>query len=218
MSFVEFDSNNTLIKTILEEIDVITSKLDRRADQIINTYSPTKVNSRLRAMSPEIKNLRNRTIDLIKDGESVLNRMSKFQTDDRSKYSVKDWMKNLNNENDLRRVLVELRNKLAEHIEFLKSYYPTTSYQEQYVYPPANRDKSRDTVKRNINIKRKGSPPARSPQMGLRNGANNNTQERFAKVEGQLEDILNRLNQINRPPLLPPSPGPHQVNILRPRN
>ena len=126
ISFVEFDSSNALIRTILEEIDMITGKLDRRADQIINTYSPGKVKSRLRAMSPEIKNLRRRTIDLIKDGESVLNRMSRFDTDDRSKYSVKDWMKNLNNENDLRRVLIDLRNKLRSHMEFLQSYYPPT--------------------------------------------------------------------------------------------
>lgn len=147
MSFVEFDSSNALIRTILEEIDMITSKLDRRADQIINTYSPGKVNSRLRAMSPEIKNLRRRTIDLIKDGESVLCRMSKFDTDDRSKYSVKDWMKNLNNEHDLRRVLIDLRNKLRHHVDFLKSYYPP-QYEEQN--SPNRRNKSRDTIKRTL--------------------------------------------------------------------
>lgn len=76
----------------------------------------------MRAMSPEIKNLRKKTIDLIRDGESVLERMSRFKTDDRSKYSVSEWVRNLNSEKDLRTVLLELRTRLRGHVEFLKSY------------------------------------------------------------------------------------------------
>lgn len=90
MSFVEFDSNNAVIKTILEEIDLILTKLDLRANQIAKNYSPQKVDSRLRAMSPEIKNLRRKTIDLVRDGETVLERMSRFKTDDHSKYNVQE--------------------------------------------------------------------------------------------------------------------------------
>lgn len=185
MSFVEFDSSNALIRTILDEIDMITEKLDRRADQIINTYSPGKVNSRLRAMSPEIKNLRRRTIDLIKDGENVLNKMSRFETDDRSKYSVKDWMKNLNNETDLRRVLIDLRKKLRQHTDFLQSYFIPEVEQSR------SRNKSRDTIKRTM---RKTNSKSKSP-----NARRRNTQERFEKVEGQLKDILEKLSYINKP-------------------
>jgi hypothetical protein len=94
-------------------------------------------------MSPEIKNLRKRTVDLIKDGENVLERMSRFKTDDRSKYSVSEWVKNLNSEKDLRRVLMELKSRLRDHMEFLKSYHPPNHEFELHI-----RQKSRDTIKR----------------------------------------------------------------------
>jgi len=48
--------------------------------------------------------------------------MSRFKTDDHSKYNVQEWIKNLNSEQDLRRVLSELRARLRDHVEFLKSY------------------------------------------------------------------------------------------------
>ena len=187
MSFVEFDSNNAVIKTILEEIDLIMTKLDLRANQIARNYSPQKVESRLRAMSPEIKNLRRKTIDLVRDGETVLERMSRFKTDDRSKYNVQEWVKNLNSEKDLRKVLLELRTRLRDHIKFLKSHYPQNHNCEHQL-----RQRSRETVKRPF-ITRRVSP-LMTPNHNRRN-----TQERFERVEGQLKEILQRLGQINKP-------------------
>lgn len=189
ISFVEFDSCNTLIKGLVREIDTIVERLNKRAERIYINYSPSKFSSRLRAESPEIRNLRKKTIDLVRDGEGVLKRLSLYEERRGSKYSVKSWMHNLNNEGDLRRVLTELRTRLKEYIRFLRSIVEEKqerSWSQNRENRGKSASKSREKVRR---------VPETYSEYKRRKAA-----VKFEKVELQLKKILSRLNEFKEEP------------------
>lgn len=171
MSFVEFDSTSTLIKSLIREIDSIIKKLNKRAERIYKNYSPSKYSSRLRAESPEIRGLRKRTVGLVKDGEGLLHRLARYGKDSKNKKLYKSWMNNLKTESDLRMVLTDIRAKLKMYLVKIRGLVNQNGRKSS---------KSRETVKI--------IPDTYSEYKKKK------AQGKFEKVEEQLKNILTKLN------------------------
>ena len=197
MSFVEFDSSYSLIKSIVKEIDSIVGRLDTRADKIRRTYDTSKQRSKLRAESPEIKSLRKRTVELLQDGEELLARVARMKDEPGAQESVIDQVKslnNLNNESDLRKVLILLRKKLRIYIEFLRNLLPKEPRNVS-----RNQSKSRETLKKGPGrpVSRRVEKSEKRANLGRRGRERQlKTSEKFERVETQLNSILDKLNHM----------------------
>jgi hypothetical protein len=111
--------------------------------------------------------LRKKTIELVKDGEKVL---AKLSIDDQHKQDsdLKPWMCELRNETDLRKILKSMRKKLSIYLDYAQRYIPIS-------------DRKRRTPK-------KGKSPRQ-----LRK----ETFKKFEKVESQLKSIMNQLSDFH---------------------
>ena len=118
LSFVEFDSSATLIKKLTKEIDEILEKLASRESRIKKSYKPDRIASRLRADSPSLKVIRRKTIQIVKEGEELVDRIQRVnKAKKRSSSYVPSWNYKFADQAELQEVLTEMKDSLWRQMQ-----------------------------------------------------------------------------------------------------